>query len=31
MDLTNLANIRWYTKTSGFQVVRPVVNLRMEH
>ena len=27
IDLTGLANIRWYTKTSGFHVVRPVVKL----
>ena len=27
LDLTGLANIRWYTKTSGFHVVRPVVKL----
>src|SRR5436190_18226834 len=27
LDLTGLANIRWFTKTSGFDVVRPVVNL----
>jgi len=27
VDLTGLANIRWYTKTSGFHVVRPVVKL----
>jgi hypothetical protein len=27
MDLTNLATIRWVTKTSGFHVVRPVVKL----
>ena len=26
-DLTGLANIRWFTKTSGFHVVRPVVKL----
>ena len=27
VDLTGLANIRWFTKTSGFHVVRPVVRL----
>ena len=27
LDLRGLANIRWYTKTSGFHVVRPVVKL----
>jgi hypothetical protein len=27
VDLTGIANIRWYTKTSGFHVVRPVVKL----
>lgn len=27
VDLTDLAHIRWYTKTSGFHVVRPVVKL----
>jgi hypothetical protein len=27
VDLTGLANIKWYTKTSGFHVVRPVVKL----
>lgn len=27
VDLTGQANIRWYTKTSGFHVVRPVVKL----
>jgi len=27
VDLTGLASIRWYTKTSGFHVVRPVVKL----
>jgi hypothetical protein len=27
VDLTGLATIRWYTKTSGFHVVRPVVKL----
>jgi hypothetical protein len=27
VDMTGLANIRWYTKTSGFHVVRPVVRL----
>ncbi len=27
VDMTGLANIRWYTKTSGFHVVRPVVKL----
>ena len=27
VDLTGLANIRWFTKTSGFHVVRPVVKL----
>ena len=27
LDLTGLANIRWFTKTSGFHVVRPVVKL----
>ena len=27
IDLTGLANIRWFTKTSGFHVVRPVVKL----
>jgi hypothetical protein len=27
VDLTGIANIRWYTKTSGFHVVRPVIKL----
>jgi hypothetical protein len=27
VDLTGNANIRWFTKTSGFHVVRPVVKL----
>jgi hypothetical protein len=27
VDMTALADIRWYTKTSGFHVVRPVVKL----
>jgi hypothetical protein len=27
VDLTGLATIRWFTKTSGFHVVRPVVKL----
>jgi hypothetical protein len=27
VDLTGLANIKWFTKTSGFHVVRPVVKL----
>jgi hypothetical protein len=27
VDMTGLANIRWFTKTSGFHVVRPVVKL----
>jgi hypothetical protein len=27
VDLTGQANIRWFTKTSGFHVVRPVVKL----
>src|SRR6202049_2970643 len=27
VNLTGLANIRWFTKTSGFHVVRPVVKL----
>jgi hypothetical protein len=27
ISLTGLANIRWFTKTSGFHVVRPVVKL----
>jgi hypothetical protein len=27
VDLTALGNIRWFTKTSGFHVVRPVVKL----
>jgi hypothetical protein len=27
VDLTGLANIRWYVKTSGFHVVRPVLKL----
>jgi len=27
VDLTGLASIRWFTKTSGFHVVRPVVKL----
>ena len=27
MDLTGLASIRWWTKTSGFHVVRPVLKL----
>ena len=27
VDLTGLANIRWFTKTSGFHVVRPVLKL----
>lgn len=27
VDLTGLASIRWFTKTSGFHVVRPVVRL----
>ena len=27
MDLTGLASIRWWTKTSGFHVVRPVVKV----
>lgn len=27
IDLTGLANIRWFTKTSGFHAVRPVVKL----
>ena len=27
VDLTGLANVRWFTKTSGFHVVRPVVKL----
>jgi len=27
IDLTGKANIRWYVKTSGFHVVRPVVKL----
>jgi hypothetical protein len=27
LDLTGLANVRWFTKTSGFHVVRPVVKL----
>lgn len=26
-DLTGLANIRWFVKTSGFHVVRPVIKL----
>lgn len=27
LDLTGLANVKWYTKTSGFHVVRPVLKL----
>jgi len=27
VDLTGLANVRWFVKTSGFHVVRPVVKL----
>jgi len=27
VDLTGLASVRWFTKTSGFHVVRPVVKL----
>ena len=27
IDMTGLANIRWFTKTSGFHAVRPVVKL----
>jgi len=27
VDLTGLANIRWFVKTSGFHVIRPVVKL----
>jgi hypothetical protein len=27
LDMTGLANIRWFTKTSGFHVVRPVLKL----
>jgi hypothetical protein len=27
LDLTGLANIRWFTKTSGFHAIRPVVKL----
>ena len=27
VDLTGLANIRWFTKSSGFHVVRPVIKL----
>jgi hypothetical protein len=27
VDMTGLANIRWFTKTSGFHVVRPVVKI----
>lgn len=27
VDMTGLANIRWFTKTSGFHAVRPVVKL----
>jgi hypothetical protein len=27
VDLTGLANLRWFAKTSGFHVVRPVVKL----
>jgi len=27
LDMTGLASIRWFTKTSGFHVVRPVVRL----
>ena len=27
VDMSGLGNIRWYTKTSGFHVVRPVVKL----
>lgn len=27
MDMTGLASVRWFTKTSGFHVVRPVVKL----
>jgi len=27
VDLTGIANIRWFTKTSGFHVIRPVVKL----
>src|SRR5258708_34523127 len=26
-DLTGLANVRWFVKTSGFHVVRPVLRL----
>jgi hypothetical protein len=27
LDMTGLANVRWFTKTSGFHVIRPVVKL----
>jgi hypothetical protein len=27
LDMTGLANVRWYTKTSGFHAIRPVVKL----
>ena len=27
LDMTGLANIRWFTKTSGFHAIRPVVKL----
>ena len=27
VDMTGLANIRWFTKTSGFHAIRPVVKL----
>jgi len=27
VDMTNLANVRWFVKTSGFHVVRPVIVL----
>jgi hypothetical protein len=27
VDMTGLANIRWYTKTTGFHVIRPVIKL----
>ena len=31
IDLTGLANIKWFVKTSGFHVVRPVVKLAKRH
>jgi len=27
VDMTGLANVRWFTKTSGFHVIRPVIKL----